>query len=209
MRTSSILQQRRPLHICIVNNDETNTKKMTRLKAINPEEATGKTKELFDAIQSKLGVVPNMMRTMGHSPALLEGYLTLNTLLSHGKLGAKTSELLAQTIGEANACDYCLSAHTYIGEKLAHIDTNTLQNARGGNSADAKTDAILKFANVLIEKRGRVSDADVDAVKAAGLTDGEIGEIVGHVGLNILTNYFNNTADTDIDFPVVRAGQLV
>jgi len=182
---------------------------MTRLKAINPEEATGKTKELFDAIQSKLGVVPNMMRTMGNSPALLEGYLTLNTLLSHGKLGGKTGELLALAIGETNGCDYCLSAHSYIGEKLVHIDTNTLQNARNGNSADAKTEAILKFANILLDKRGRVSDADVDAVKAAGLTDGEIGEIVGHVGLNILTNYFNNTADTDIDFPVIRAGQHV
>lgn len=181
---------------------------MTRLKAISPEEATGKTKELFDGIQSKLGVVPNMMRTMGHSPALLEGYLSLNATLSHGKLGAKTGELLALTIGETNSCDYCLSAHSYIGEKLVHIGTDTLQNARSGKSTDAKTDAALKFANVLIEKRGRVNDTDVNAVKAAGLTDGEIGEVVGHVGLNILTNYFNNTAVTDIDFPVVRAGQL-
>ena len=181
---------------------------MTRLKAINPEEATGKTKELFDAIQSKLGVVPNMMRTMGHSPALLEGYLTLNNLLSHGKLGAKTGELLALAIGETNSCDYCLSAHSYIGEKLVHIDANTLQNARQGNSADAKTEAILKFANILLNKQGRVSDADVDAVKTAGLTEGEIGEIIGHVGLNVLTNYFNNTAETAIEVPVANAGQL-
>jgi len=181
---------------------------MTRLKAINPEEATGKTKELFDGIKSKLGVVPNMMRTMGHSPALLEGYLSLNAALSHGKLGGKTGELLALTIGETNSCDYCLSAHSYIGEKLVHIDTDTIQNARNGSAGDEKTRAILNFANVLLDKKGRVSDADVDAIKAAGLTDGEIGEVVGHVGLNILTNYFNNTAVTDIDFPVVRAGQL-
>ncbi|MDO3644260.1 carboxymuconolactone decarboxylase family protein [Mucilaginibacter sp. L3T2-6] len=182
---------------------------MTRLTAINPEEATGKTKELFDGIQSKLGVVPNMMRTMGHSPALLEGYLNLNAALSHGKLGGKRGELLALTIGETNSCDYCLSAHSYIGEKLVHIDTNTLQNARNGNAADEKTAAILKFANVLLEKKGRVNDADVESVKAAGLTEGEIAEIIGHVGLNVLTNYFNNAADTAIDFPVVRAGQLV
>lgn len=181
---------------------------MTRLKAISPEEATGKAKELFDTIQSKLGVVPNMMRTMGNSPALLEGYLSLNSLLSHGKLGAKTGELLALAIGEANSCDYCLSAHSYIGEKLVHIDGDTLQNARSANSTDPKTDAILKFANILLDKRGRVSDADVDVVKAVGLTDGEIGEIVGHVGLNVLTNYFNNTANTAIDFPVVNAGAM-
>jgi uncharacterized peroxidase-related enzyme len=182
---------------------------MTRLKAISPDEATGKTKELFNAIQGKLGLVPNMMRTMGNSPALLEGYLNLSGALSHGKLGAKTGELLALAISEKNDCDYCLSAHTFIGEKLLHIDANTLQNARNANAADAKTDAILKFANVLVNKQGLVSDADVDTIKAAGLTDGEIGEIVGHVALNVLTNYFNNTANTSIDFPVVNAGQLV
>lgn len=182
---------------------------MTRLKAISPDEATGKTKELFNAIQTKLGLVPNMMRTMGNSPALLEGYLNLSGALSHGKLGAKTSELLALAISQKNNCDYCLSAHTFIGEKLVHIDAGTLQNARNANAADSKTDAILKFASVLVNKQGLVSDADVDTIKAAGLTDGEIGEIVGHVALNVLTNYFNNTANTSIDFPVVNAGQLV
>jgi uncharacterized peroxidase-related enzyme len=182
---------------------------MTRLKAISPDEATGKTKELFNAIQGKLGLVPNMMRTMGNSPALLEGYLNLSGALSHGKLGAKTGELLALAVSQKNNCDYCLSAHTFIGEKLVHIDANTLQNARNANAADAKTDAILKFANVLVNKQGLVNDADVDTIKAAGLTDGEIGEIVGHVALNVLTNYFNNTANTSIDFPVVNAGQLV
>lgn len=182
---------------------------MTRLKAISPDEATGKTKELFNAIEGKLGLVPNMMRTMGNSPALLEGYLNLSGALSHGKLGAKTGELLALAISQQNNCDYCLSAHTFIGEKLVHIDAGTLQNARNANAADSKTDAILKFANVLVNKQGLVSDADVDTIKAAGLTDGEIGEIVGHVALNVLTNYFNNTANTSIDFPVVNAGQLV
>jgi AhpD family alkylhydroperoxidase len=102
---------------------------MARLRAIDPDEATGKTKELFDAIQSKLGVVPNMMRTMGNSPALLEGYLNLSGALAHGALGAKNGELLALAISEKNSCDYCVSAHTYIGEKLVHIDADTLANA--------------------------------------------------------------------------------
>jgi uncharacterized peroxidase-related enzyme len=192
------------VHICIVNNDNQNTQKMTRLKSLNPEEATGKAKELFTAIQSKLGVVPNMMRTMGNSPAVLEGYLSLSGALAHGKLGAKTGELLAMAVSEKNNCDYCLSAHTYIGEKLVHIDAAALTDARNANSTDAKTTAALNFAQVLVAKQGLVTDADVEAVKAAGYTDGEIGEIVVHVALNVLTNYFNNTAKTEIDFPVVN-----
>jgi uncharacterized peroxidase-related enzyme len=178
---------------------------MSRLKAISPEEATGKTKELFTAIQSKLGMVPNMMRVMGNSPALLEGYLNLSGSLTHGILGAKTGELLALAVSEKNACDYCLSAHSFIGEKLVHIDANALHNARHANAADAKTDAALKFAIILVNKHGLVNDEDVNTAKAAGLTDGEIGEIIGHVALNIMTNYFNNTANTVNDFPVVNA----
>lgn len=178
---------------------------MTRLKALNPDEASGKTKELFNAIQSKFGVVPNMMRTMGNSPAFLEGYLNLSAALSGGKLNAKTGKLISMAVAQSNSCNYCLSVHTYIGVNLLKIDAETLEEARNGNSTDDKTDAILKFAKTLVSKKGLVNDADVNTVKAAGVTDGEAGEIVGHVALNILTNYFNNTAKTEIDFPVVTA----
>jgi uncharacterized peroxidase-related enzyme len=182
---------------------------MTRLKALNPDEATGKTKELFNAIKGKLGSIPNMMRTMGNSAALLEGYLNFSGALSHGTLGAKTGELLALAISENNSCDYCVAAHSYIGEKLVHIDADTIQNARNAKASDAKTEAALKFATVLVAKKGLVSDSDVEAVKVAGFTEGEVGEIVGHVALNVLTNYFNNTANTELDFPAAKVLQHV
>jgi uncharacterized peroxidase-related enzyme len=175
---------------------------MTRLNAVSPDQATGKTKELFNAIEGKLGMVPNMMRTMGNSPALLEGYLNLSGALGGGTLGAKTNELIAIAIAENNSCDYCLTAHNYIGGKLLKIDGAALSAAKGANSADAKTQAILQFAKALTEKRGVVSDEEINAVKEAGLSEGQIAEIVGHVGLNLLTNYFNHVANTTIDFPV-------
>jgi uncharacterized peroxidase-related enzyme len=178
---------------------------MTRLKALSPEEASGKTKELFNGIQSKLGMVPNMMRTMGNSSAVLEGYLNLSGALGHGTLGAKTGELIALAVSETNACDYCLSAHSFIGEKLVGIDTPSLTLAREAKSSDPKIEAALTFAKVLVNKKGAVNDADINAVKSAGFTDGQVGEIVAHVALNVFTNYFNLTAKTQIDFPVVSA----
>ncbi len=181
---------------------------MTRLKAQSPDAASGKTKELFNAIHSKFGVVPNMMRTMGNSPAFLESYLNLSGALSGGTLGVKTSALIALAVAESNACNYCLSAHTYLGANLAKLDAAAMDAARLGKSKEAKIEAILTFAQTLVRKRGHVNDADVNAVKSAGVTEGEVGEIVGHVALNTLTNYFNNTANTEIDFPVVEAHQL-
>lgn len=178
---------------------------MTRLKALHPDEASGKSKELFNGIQNKLGMVPNMMRTMGNSSAVLEGYLNLGDALGKGTLGAKMGELIALSVAQSNHCDYCLSAHTFIGGKLVKIEESELSNARNGQSDDPKTAAGLQFTKALVATRGIVSADDVQAVKAAGYTDGEIGELVAHVALNILTNYFNNTAQTEIDFPVVEA----
>jgi len=181
---------------------------MTRLNALNPETTSGKTKELFNTINSKFGVVPNMMRTMGNSPAFLESYLNLSGALGSGTLGVKINALLALAVAEVNACNYCLSAHTYLGANLAKLDAEAMEAARIGKSKDAKIEAILTFAQTLVRKRGHVNDADVNTVKKAGVTEGEIGEIVGHVALNTLTNYFNNTANTVIDFPVVEAHEL-
>ena len=176
---------------------------MTRLTALNPEEATGKTKDLFNAVQAKLGVVPNMMRTMGNSPAVLEGYLNLSGALSHGKLSAKTGELIALAVSESNSCDYCLAAHTFIGEKLIKADPAVLRAARTGHSTDTKTQAILQLAKTLISKNGLVNDEDVTKAKNAEVSDAEISETIAHVALNVLTNYFNNVANTEIDFPAI------
>jgi uncharacterized peroxidase-related enzyme len=178
---------------------------MTRLSALSPEVASGKTKNLFNAIEGKLGMVPNMMRTMGNSSAVLEGYLNLSGALGQGTLGAKTGELIALAVAEANACDYCLSAHSFIGEKLAGIDTVSLEQAREGKNKNPKIEAALTFALAVLSSKGAVANNDIEAVKNAGFTEGEVGEIVAHVGLNVFTNYFNKIADTKIDFPVVSA----
>jgi uncharacterized peroxidase-related enzyme len=177
---------------------------MPRLKALDPETTSGKSKDLFNAIQAKLGMVPNMMRTMGNSPAVLNGYLAFSGALGEGQLGAKLGELIAIKVANLNSCQYCNAAHSFIGEKLVHIDAKAIADARVGRSDNAKIAAALEFAGKVVEKRGIVSDADVNAVRNAGFDDAGIAEIVAHVGLNILTNYFNNTAGVVVDFPEVE-----
>lgn len=176
---------------------------MTRLQALNPETTTGKTKELFNAVQSKLGLVPNMMRTMGNSHAVLNGYLSFSGALGESKIGSKLGELIALAVAEANQCEYCLSAHTVIGGKLLGIDEETIYTSRTAETADARVNAALKFAQTLVHKKGLVSDSDIAAVRDAGFTEGEIAEIIAHTALNIFTNYFNHIANTVIDFPKV------
>lgn len=173
---------------------------MSRITAIDPASATGQTAELFTAVKSKLGVVPNLMRTLGHSPAALEAYLGFSATLGTGVLPAKVREQLALTVAEANTCDYCLAAHSLLG-KGAGLSADAILAARRANAADVKIDALLKFAAAVVESRGLVADEAIAAVREAGASDAEIVEVVAHVALNILTNYTNHVAQTLVDFP--------
>lgn len=177
---------------------------MQRINALNPETTTGKSKDLFNTVQSKLGMVPNLMRTLGNSPAALNGYLSFNSALAESSIGSKLGELIALAVANANSCDYCNAAHTFIGEKLVGIDRATIQAAKEGKSSDSKIQAALTFARTLISKRGRVNSVDVDELKQAGYNEAAIAEIIAHVALNIFTNYFNNATEVEIDFPQVE-----
>jgi uncharacterized peroxidase-related enzyme len=158
---------------------------------------------LLEAAKKQLGSVPNLFRVIASSPAALEGYFGLNAALSKGSLDAKTRERIAVAVAELNGCGYCLSAHTYLGKNVAKLDDAEITANRSGASNDPKADAALKFATLVVRERGHVSDADVAAVKAAGYDDAQVIEIVLHVALNTLTNYVNEVAKTEIDFPVV------
>jgi uncharacterized peroxidase-related enzyme len=176
---------------------------MTRIAIPSAEHTPAASQPLLDAVQKQLGIVPNLMRVVGNSPAALEGYLSLSGALAKGTLGAKTGERIALAVAEINSCAYCLSAHTYLARNVAKLDEADIAASRAGTSLDAKADAAVRFAARVAQARGHVADADVVAVKSAGYTDAQVVEIVLHVALNTLTNYVNEVAQTSIDFPVV------
>src|SRR5271170_6585152 len=153
---------------------------MSRFTQIAPETATGITKELLDAVKSKLGIVPNMVREMANSPAALNAYLQFSGALAAGSLSAKSREQIALAVGQVNKCDYCVSAHSALG-RMAGLTPDQILESRQGTAVDGKTDALLHFTRRLVETRGLVSDGDVDTMRQAGFTDGEIAEVVGGV----------------------------
>jgi uncharacterized peroxidase-related enzyme len=173
---------------------------MTRITPIDPTAATGRAKDLLAAVKAKMGAVPNLTRVMAASPAVLEGYLGLSGALGGGALPAQVKEQLALTVGEANGCEYCVSAHSFLGKK-AGLSLEAVLDARRGSAADAGPNALVRFARTVLDRRGTVSDADVQAVRDAGYGDAELAEVVAHVALNVFTNFLNNVARTPVDFP--------
>lgn len=175
---------------------------MSRIDIVTKETATAEQLALLGAIQNKLGMVPNFLAVLAHSPDALQAFLGLNGIADAGHLEPKTRERIALAIAEGNACEYCVSAHTAIG-RGAGLSNDEMKHNRAGSSADAKAASAVAFAVALNEHMGNVTQAEFDAVRNAGYTDAQIVEIITHVGMNILTNLIGKATRVAIDFPKV------
>lgn len=177
---------------------------MTRLAIPDRSAADPAAHPLFDAVERQLGAVPNLYQLIGLSPATLEGVLAFSQALGQ-TLDIQTRERIALAVAEVNACDYCLSAHSYLAANVARLDEAEIAAARKGRSSDSRANAAVAFARKIAQTRGKAADADIAEIRLAGFSDGQIVEIVANVAVNVLTNYLGIVAETDIDFPVVRA----
>ncbi len=179
---------------------------MPRINPIDPSQAEGKAKTLLDAVQKKYGMVPNLMKTMANSPAVLESYMNFSQTIGGGSFSPALREQIAVAIAGVNGCDYCASAHTAAG-KGAGVAAEELQANLRGFSGEPKVEAALTFAKAVVTKRGWVADEDVENFRTAGYGDGELAEVIALVALNTFSNYFNHVAETEIDFPLVESSE--
>lgn len=180
---------------------------MSRIAIPNLDDVPQGSKEGLAAVQAKLGTVPNLFRLIATSPATLSGFLHFSGALGT-TLDVKTRERIALAVAQANGCDYCLSAHSYLAMNLAKLSPEEIARNRNGSSDDPKANAAVAFAHKVTMEHGHISDADLAEVRIAGFHDSEIVEIIALVAENTFTNYLNEAVKTDIDFPAVLAGEL-
>lgn len=176
---------------------------MSRINVIEKTSANAEQLELLTTIENQLGMIPNFLKVLANSPVALRAFLGLYGVANAGEIDALTRERIALALAQQNNCEYCVSAHTAIGQKTG-LSRQEIQNARAGTSEDIKAAAIVKFANALMEKRGEVSSAEITTVRNSGVTDAELIEIITHVGMNFLTNILGKASLVEIDFPKVN-----
>jgi len=175
---------------------------MSRITLLEPADADPKARPLLEAARRTMGMIPNLLKGLAHSPVALDAYLSLSSTLDGGSLSPALREQIALATAGANACEYCASAHAALAGQLK-LEPGERRRNLAGESTDPATASVLAFVRSMIEKRGHVSDTELQAVRDAGFSDGQIGEIVAAVALNTLTNYFNGVAQTPVDFPRV------
>ncbi|HJU38332.1 MAG TPA: peroxidase-related enzyme [Tahibacter sp.] len=160
------------------------------------------TNATLDGVNAKLGTIPNLFLTLAHTPVALNAYQQLAALTAGGKLKPRQREFIALAVGEANDCTYCVAAHGAIAKRLG-VKPEQIDLARDGRAEDPHDAAVLALARRIVETRGKVPTADLDAFKAAGFGDGDILEVLVNVAQNIFSNYANHIARTEVDFPVL------
>jgi len=172
--------------------------------AIDPDQATGATKELLETTRRQLGRIPNLYRTMANSPTALAAYLAFRDALQKGDLAVEMRERVALLTAQQNSCDYCVAAHTFRSQKLG-LSAQDIEGTRRAISEDGAVDAALKFIAELHDNRGQISEFTLTELARYGWTEASIGELVAHVALNTFSNYFKHVAHPELDFPPAPA----
>jgi uncharacterized peroxidase-related enzyme len=175
---------------------------MSRLSTQAVADASGPAAPLFAAISRSLGKVPNAYATVGsNSPVALEAALHLEGALARSTLSAREREVIKLVVSEVAGCDYCLAAHTAMSKKIG-LDGAAIVAARHGKpSGDLRLDSLARFVRALVDSRGTVPVAMVDAVKAAGFSDAQIVDTLLTIASITFTNLLNRVNDTELDFP--------
>lgn len=175
---------------------------MTRLYTQAVAEATGKSAQLFGAIKSAVGMVPNAYANIGNnSPLALEAALNLDGALRKSSLSAQDLEAIKLAVSEVAGCDYCLAAHTLFAKKAGLSGEAIVDLRHGQASGNARNDALSAFARSLVSTRGTVAPEVVAAVKEAGVSDEQIVDALLAISSITFTNLFNRVNDTVLDFP--------
>jgi uncharacterized peroxidase-related enzyme len=172
---------------------------MSRINTISLDTATDATRTVLDGVKKKIGFLPNLFATLANAPVALDTYVQASAILGKSSLSAQEKEAVYLATSQVNGCDYCLAAHTLFGGK-AGLSPQDILAARQG-----ELNAYATLAYQLTESRGHLNDEQIAAARAAGIDDRKIIEVIAVVAVQTLTNYLNNVALTDIDFPASDA----
>lgn len=174
---------------------------MARLTVNTLETAPEQAKERMEMVQKANGFIPNLIGVLANSPQALEMYQEVGKINSRSSLTPEEIEVVQITAAAHNGCDFCVAGHTKIGTlklKMPEAVLNALR-ARTTIEDNAKYQALAQFTMQLIDKRGKVSDEELAAIKAAGYSEQNILDVVLGVALATLCNYANNVAQNDIN----------
>jgi len=173
---------------------------MSQFTVPTKETARQEAKGIFENLESKLGMVPNLYAFIGHSPNALASYLEYQQSQAKGTFKAKEREAVYLAVSEVNGCQYCQAAHTALGKMNGFTEEETLQ-LRAGTHPDEKLNVISNLAAEIQRTKGKPAPELLQKFFDLGYDQTALVDLVALVSDKILANYLHNIAQFDIDFP--------
>jgi uncharacterized peroxidase-related enzyme len=164
--------------------------RMPQIAPLSDPEAPPASLDLFKQLQTKMGMVPNIFRTMGHAPEVLQATLNLNAAIQKD-LPPNLRELAYLRTSQINGCNYCSHYHKMLGKKagLSEAQINELTNCENSTAYSDLEKSALRFAEQWT-KQGKVDKAVLERL-ARELTPSQLVTLAATVALANWTNRFN------------------
>jgi uncharacterized peroxidase-related enzyme len=157
-------------------------------------------RERLATVKKAWGFVPKLQATLAESPVALKGYDDLFTLIaSEASLTPAEQQVVYQAINVFHGCEYCAAGHTFLSRK-AGVPEDAIQAIRNRTPiADARLEALRRFAETVAQSRGFAGDAAIDSFLAAGFTRAQVLEVVTIIATKVISNYTNHLTHTPLE----------
>jgi uncharacterized peroxidase-related enzyme len=172
---------------------------MAKISYVEKENTTPEIQAMYDQLEKKFGVVPNVVKAMANSPKLLPGFLTLlGASLGPTEVDAPLKELAILTTSKINGCKYCTAHHTAAGRR-AGLSKEKLDATPDYSSSifDEKERAVVRFANEVTENVA-ASDESLNEL-GKHFNESQIAELNIVIGVFNLLTRFADTFKVDLE----------
>lgn len=175
---------------------------MSAFNSVQPEAANVEAKASLDIVHAAFGGIPNLMKMLANSPNVLRGIMSLSQEVASGEIETSLFEQVALLTSAMNNCDYCVAVHFHVGQQ-AGLERDELVSNLQAQSSNPRSQAVLDFTREVVNNRGQVDTATVQALREHGLSDKAIIEVLGVIGLYTFLNYAKHLTHPILDFPAV------
>ncbi|KAF2327776.1 carboxymuconolactone decarboxylase family protein [Flavobacterium ginsenosidimutans] len=169
------------------------------------EQLNAASQSILEAVQSKMGKIPNLYATIGYSSAALKAMLDTESALSQdSSYTAKEREAINLIVSQVNNCDYCLAAHTMLAKLKGFSEEETIK-IRKGEYSDSKLNAVIQLAKSIADNKGTAKEDDLKNFFEAGYDEKALIELTALIALRSFTNYVFANTRIPVDFTAAAA----
>lgn len=172
---------------------------MAKIPYVEKEHVPENIQGIYDALQQKFGVVPNVIKAMANAPEMLAGFMPyLGAALGPSQVSSDLKELAIITTSKINGCSYCTAHHTAAG-KRAGLTDEKIASATDARSAalSAQEQAVVHYATELANNVA-ASESALEQMRQH-FSDSQIAELNMVTGTFQVLTRFADTFKVDLE----------